>query len=98
MAAERFCVRNSGAKAVVERVGDHECKCMTGGNVVILGKTGRNFAAGMSSGIAYVLDVEGKFHSRCNHESVDLDKVEEEEDIATLRMMMQQHQRHTNSE
>ncbi|XP_040868911.1 glutamate synthase [NADH], amyloplastic isoform X2 [Glycine max] len=97
MAAERFCVRNSGAKAVVEGVGDHGCEYMTGGTVVVLGKTGRNFAAGMSGGIAYVLDVDGKFQSRCNLELVDLDKVEEEEDILTLRMLIQQHQRHTNS-
>ncbi|KAK7384996.1 hypothetical protein VNO78_30703 [Psophocarpus tetragonolobus] len=96
MAAERFCVRNSGAKAVVEGVGDHGCEYMTGGTVVVLGKTGRNFAAGMSGGIAYVLDVDGKFQSRCNLELVDLDKVEEE-DIITLRMLIQQHQRHTNS-
>ncbi|XP_057988761.1 glutamate synthase 1 [NADH], chloroplastic isoform X2 [Hevea brasiliensis] len=98
MAAERFCVRNSGARAVVEGVGDHGCEYMTGGTVVVLGKTGRNFAAGMSGGIAYVLDVDGKFHSQCNPELVDLDKVEEEEDIMTLRMMIQQHQRHTNSQ
>ncbi|XP_021282565.1 glutamate synthase 1 [NADH], chloroplastic isoform X3 [Herrania umbratica] len=98
MAAERFCVRNSGAKAVVEGVGDHGCEYMTGGTVVVLGKTGRNFAAGMSGGIAYVLDVDGKFQSRCNPELVDLDKVEEEEDIMTLKMMIQQHQRHTNSQ
>ncbi|KAK7377496.1 hypothetical protein VNO80_02921 [Phaseolus coccineus] len=97
MAAERFCVRNSGAKAVVEGVGDHGCEYMTGGTVVVLGETGRNFAAGMSGGIAYVLDLEGKFQSRCNLELVDLDKVEEEEDIYTLRMLIQQHQRHTNS-
>ncbi|XP_020540735.1 glutamate synthase [NADH], amyloplastic isoform X2 [Jatropha curcas] len=98
MAAERFCVRNSGARAVVEGVGDHGCEYMTGGTVVVLGKTGRNFAAGMSGGIAYVLDVDGTFHSRCNPELVDLDKVKEEEDIMTLRMMIQQHQRHTNSQ
>ncbi|XVE58387.1 hypothetical protein DITRI_Ditri04bG0165800 [Diplodiscus trichospermus] len=98
MAAERFCVRNSGAKAVIEGVGDHGCEYMTGGTVVVLGKTGRNFAAGMSGGIAYVLDLDGKFESRCNPELVDLDKVEEEEDIFTLRMMIQQHQRHTNSQ
>lgn len=98
MAAERFCVRNSGARAVVEGVGDHGCEYMTGGTVVVLGKTGRNFAAGMSGGIAYVLDVDGKFRSRCNPELVDLDKVEEEEDIITLRMMIQQHQRYTNSQ
>ncbi|RDY08688.1 hypothetical protein CR513_07057, partial [Mucuna pruriens] len=97
MAAERFCVRNSGAKAVVEGVGDHGCEYMTGGTVVVLGNTGRNFAAGMSGGIAYVLDMDGKFLSRCNHELVDLDKIEEEEDITTLRMLIQQHQRHTNS-
>ncbi|KAK9665272.1 hypothetical protein RND81_14G101700 [Saponaria officinalis] len=97
MAAERFCVRNSGAKAVVEGVGDHGCEYMTGGTVVVLGKTGRNFAAGMSGGIAYVFDVDGKFRSRCNAELVDLDKVEEEEDIMTLRMMIQQHFRHTSS-
>ncbi|PPR85687.1 hypothetical protein GOBAR_AA34999 [Gossypium barbadense] len=98
MAAERFCVRNSGAKAVVEGIGDHGCEYMTGGTVVVLGKTGRNFAAGMSGGIAYVLDRDGKFHSRCNPELVDLDKIEEEEDILTLKMMIQQHQRHTNSQ
>ncbi|GLT75157.1 hypothetical protein SLA2020_469030 [Shorea laevis] len=98
MAAERFCVRNSGAKAVVEGVGDHGCEYMTGGTVVVLGKTGRNFAAGMSGGIAYVLDVDGKFHSRCNPELVDLDKVEEDDDIMMLRMMIQQHQRYTNSQ
>ncbi|KAJ6822472.1 glutamate synthase 1 [NADH], chloroplastic isoform X1 [Iris pallida] len=97
MAAERFSVRNSGAKAVVEGVGDHGCEYMTGGVVVVLGKTGRNFAAGMSGGIAYVLDMDGKFHSRCNPELVDLDKVEDEEDITTLKMMIQQHQRHTSS-
>jgi glutamate synthase (NADPH/NADH) len=97
MAAERFCVRNSGARAVVEGVGDHGCEYMTGGTVVVLGKTGRNFAAGMSGGVAYVLDLDGKFRSCCNTELVDLDKVEEEEDITTLKMMIQQHQRHTNS-
>lgn len=98
MAAERFCVRNSGVRAVVEGIGDHGCEYMTGGTVIVLGKTGRNFAAGMSGGIAYVLDVDGKFRSRCNAELVDLDKVEDEEDILTLRMMIQQHQRHTGSQ
>ncbi|CAH9140885.1 unnamed protein product [Cuscuta epithymum] len=97
MAAERFCVRNSGAKAVVEGVGDHGCEYMTGGTVVVLGKTGRNFAAGMSGGIAYVLDADSKFRSRCNTELVDLDRVEDEDDIMTVKMMIQQHQRHTNS-
>ncbi|KZV27579.1 glutamate synthase 1 [Dorcoceras hygrometricum] len=98
MAAERFAVRNSGAKAVVEGVGDHGCEYMTGGTVVVLGMTGRNFAAGMSGGIAYVLDVDSKFRNRCNSELVDLDPVIEEDDILTLQMMIQQHQRHTSSE
>ncbi|VFQ99224.1 unnamed protein product [Cuscuta campestris] len=97
MAAERFCVRNSGAKAVVEGVGDHGCEYMTGGTVVVLGKTGRNFAAGMSGGIAYVLDVDSKFSSRCNNELVDLDRIEDEDDIMTIKMMIQQHQRNTDS-
>lgn len=98
MAAERFCVRNSGAKAVVEGVGDHGCEYMTGGIVVVLGKTGRNFAAGMSGGTAYVYDVDGKFHNLCNIELVDLEKIEEEDDIMTLKMMIQQHHRHTGSQ
>ncbi|GFP81092.1 glutamate synthase 1 [nadh] chloroplastic [Phtheirospermum japonicum] len=98
MAAERFAVRNSGAKTVVEGVGDHGCEYMTGGTVVVLGKTGRNFAAGMSGGIAYVLDVDSAFRSRCNLELVDLDPVEEEDDVFTLRMLIQQHQRHTGSQ
>lgn len=97
MAAERFAVRNSGAKAVVEGVGDHGCEYMTGGTVVVLGKTGRNFAAGMSGGVAYVLDVDSKFRNRCNSELVDLDPVIEVDDILTLQMMIQQHQRHTSS-
>uniref|UniRef100_J3M9K5 glutamate synthase (NADH) n=1 Tax=Oryza brachyantha TaxID=4533 RepID=J3M9K5_ORYBR len=98
MAAERFCVRNSGARAVVEGIGDHGCEYMTGGIAVILGKTGRNFAAGMSGGIAYVYDVDGKFRSRCNYELVDLYDVVEEDDIITLRMMIQQHRLHTKSD
>ncbi|GJN18064.1 hypothetical protein PR202_gb05182 [Eleusine coracana subsp. coracana] len=97
MAAERFCVRNSGAQAVVEGIGDHGCEYMTGGTVVILGKTGRNFAAGMSGGIAYVYDVDGKFSSHCNNELVDLYDVEEEDDIITLKMMIEQHRRNTES-
>ncbi|XP_073007350.1 glutamate synthase 1 [NADH], chloroplastic isoform X1 [Typha latifolia] len=98
MAAERFCVRNSGAQAVVEGVGDHGCEYMTGGTAVILGKTGRNFAAGMSGGVAYVLDMDGKFHSRCNPELVDLEDVVEEDDVIQLRMMIEQHRRHTESD
>lgn len=97
MAAERFAVRNSGANTVVEGVGDHGCEYMTGGMVVVLGETGKNFAAGMSGGIAYVLDKEGLFPKRCNLELVDLDPVEEEDDIITLRSLIQQHQRATNS-
>ncbi|WVZ99539.1 hypothetical protein U9M48_044817, partial [Paspalum notatum var. saurae] len=98
MAAERFCVRNSGAQAVVEGIGDHGCEYMTGGTVVILGKTGRNFAAGMSGGIAYVYDVDGLFSTRCNHGLVDLYSVVEEDDIMTLRMMIEQHRLNTQSD
>src|SRR3989442_1636309 len=72
VAGERFAVRNSGAHAVVEGVGDHGCEYMTGGRVIVLGRTGRNFAAGMSGGVAYVLDVTGDFRLRCNHEMVEL--------------------------
>ncbi|AQK88282.1 Glutamate synthase 1 [NADH] chloroplastic [Zea mays] len=97
MAAERFCVRNSGAQAVVEGIGDHGCEYMTGGTVVILGKTGRNFAAGMSGGIAYIYDVDGMFSTRCNHELVDLYSVDEEDDITTLRVMIEQHRLNTES-
>jgi glutamate synthase (NADH) len=98
MAAERFCVRNSGAEAVVEGVGDHGCEYMTGGRVVILGRTGRNFAAGMSGGIAYVLDLDGKFSSRCNHEMVDLEAIVEQDDINILKMMIEHHRKYTRSE
>ena len=73
LAGERFAVRNSGASAVVEGVGDHGCEYMTGGGVVVLGPTGRNFAAGMSGGIAYVLDPDGAFPARCNTELVELE-------------------------
>lgn len=79
MAGERFCIRNSGLYAVVEGVGDHGCEYMTGGRVVILGATGRNFAAGMSGGIAYVYDEEGTFKDRCNTDMVELEKVQEED-------------------
>ena len=79
IAAERFCVRNSGAKTVVEGVGDHGCEYMTGGVVVVLGDTGRNFAAGMSGGIAYVLDEAGDFETRCNLAQVDLEPIADEE-------------------
>ena len=78
VAGERFAVRNSGAHAVVEGVGDHGCEYMTGGRVVVLGRTGRNFAAGMSGGVAYVLDADGNFRQRLNHGMVDLDALTEE--------------------
>jgi glutamate synthase (NADH) len=97
IAAERFAVRNSGANAVVEGVGDHGCEYMTGGRVVVLGPTGRNFAAGMSGGIAYVLDVAGKFPSSCNTEMVDLETVEDLQEIAMLRTMIEDHQHWTGS-
>jgi len=86
LAGERFCVRNSGVKTVVEGVGDHGCEYMTGGVVVILGRTGRNFAAGMSGGVAYVNDVDGKFSSRCNAELVDLDplSIADEDEVKEL--------------
>ena len=76
VAGERFAVRNSGAHAVVEGVGDHGCEYMTGGRVVVLGRTGRNFAAGMSGGIAYVLDDDGRSRARCNRGMVDLEPLE----------------------
>jgi glutamate synthase (NADPH/NADH) large chain len=96
-AAERFCVRNSGAKAVVEGVGDHGCEYMTGGRAVVLGPTGRNFAAGMSGGIAYVWDAHKDFAVRCNTGTVDLEPVEEDEDIVELREMIELHREYTNS-
>ncbi|HLY68238.1 MAG TPA: glutamate synthase-related protein, partial [Puia sp.] len=95
-AGERFCVRNSGANTVVEGVGDHGCEYMTGGRVVILGNTGRNFAAGMSGGIAYVYDVNGQFSSLCNKEMVDLDKVDDG-DVDELKTMIQKHYAYTAS-
>jgi glutamate synthase (NADPH/NADH) large chain len=82
VAGERFCVRNSGATAVVEGLGDHGCEYMTGGTVVVLGKAGRNFAAGMSGGIAYVLDEEGDFSQRCNLAMVELEPIPEEDHAA----------------
>jgi len=96
-AVERFGVRNSGAQAVVEGVGDHGCEYMTGGRVVILGDTGRNFAAGMSGGVAYILDARKNFLQNCNLEMVELDKVEDDEDIAELRQLIQLHANYTGS-
>jgi len=97
IAAERFCVRNSGASAVVEGVGDHGCEYMTGGRVVILGKTGRNFGAGMSGGIAYVWNKDGDFERMCNTETFELESVEAEDDINELRTLIENHQKYTGS-
>ncbi|MEW4490631.1 glutamate synthase large subunit [Thalassoglobus sp. JC818] len=97
IAAERFCVRNSGATAVVEGVGDHGCEYMTGGRVIILGETGRNFAAGMSGGIAYVWDPKQRFLENCNLELVDLEKVEGSEEAAELKDVIERHQNYTGS-
>ncbi|MBT4095148.1 MAG: glutamate synthase subunit alpha, partial [Nitrospinaceae bacterium] len=97
IAGERFCVRNSGAHAVVESVGDHGCEYMTGGRTVILGKTGRNFAAGMSGGVAYVLDEGNDFQERCNMEMVELEAVETPEDIEELKTLIQKHVDYTES-
>jgi len=90
LAGERFAVRNSGANAVVEGVGDHGCEYMTGGRVVVLGPTGRNFAAGMSGGIAYVLDPDGSFPARCNPELVELEELEES-DVEAIRTLVERH-------
>ncbi|MEM8873337.1 MAG: glutamate synthase-related protein, partial [Planctomycetota bacterium] len=95
---ERFCVRNSGATAVVEGVGDHGCEYMTGGRVVVLGQTGRNFAAGMSGGVAYVYDLARNFRSLCNTEMVDLESIApEDDDVAELRGLLEKHVDHTES-
>ncbi len=94
IAGERFCVRNSGVKAVVEGVGDHGCEYMTGGKVVILGRTGRNFAAGMSGGIAYILDFNEVY---CNKSMVLLEKIESEKEMNELKEMIQKHVGYTNS-
>jgi glutamate synthase (NADPH/NADH) large chain len=95
-AGERFCVRNSGAKVVVEGVGDHGCEYMTGGTAVILGETGRNFAAGMSGGVAYIYDVKGNLPSLFNAEMADLEPLDEE-DIPNLKTMIEQHLAYTGS-
>jgi glutamate synthase (NADPH/NADH) large chain len=113
VAGERFAVRNSGAVAVVEGVGDHGCEYMTGGTVVVLGITGRNFAAGMSGGLAYVLDAEGEFAGRCNPAMVDLEPLQPESeqqaklprefwhhgeaDEAILKRLVESHARYTGS-
>ncbi len=97
VAGERFCVRNSGAIAVVEGVGDHCCEYMTGGRTVVLGKTGRNFAAGMSGGIAYVLNVDGDFDYYCNMGMVELSLVEDRNDVHELKSLIKRHYQLTQS-
>jgi len=94
---ERFCVRNSGAEAVVEGVGDHGCEYMTGGRVVVLGQTGRNFAAGMSGGIAYVYDTRGMFDKLCNKEMVELEKADKDYDRETIKRLLENHVKFTGS-
>jgi glutamate synthase (NADPH) large chain len=97
IAGERFAVRNSGASAVVEGVGDHACEYMTAGRVVVIGRTGRNFAAGMSGGIAYVLDADGDFRRRCNQEMVELEPLDQPDDVDAVRTLLRRHVRYTNS-
>jgi len=97
IAGERFAVRNSGARAVVEGVGDHGCEYMTAGTVLVLGRTGRNFAAGMSGGVAYVLNTDGAFERRCNPGMVDLEPLVETEDVAQVQALLAAHVRHTRS-
>ncbi|AKJ64542.1 Ferredoxin-dependent glutamate synthase 1 [Kiritimatiella glycovorans] len=96
-AGERFAIRNSGARAVVEGIGDHGCEYMTGGRIVVLGPTGVNFGAGMSGGLAYVYDETGMFDDKCNLEMIDLELVEEEEDERELRELIEQHRQYTGS-
>ena len=97
LVGERFCVRNSGAIAVVEGTGDHCCEYMTGGRVIVLGATGRNFGAGMSGGIAYVYDEEGDFSIRCNTEMVALEEVVSTDDQQFLKSYIERHKECTNS-
>jgi glutamate synthase (ferredoxin) len=97
MAGERFAVRNSGVDTVVESVGDHGCEYMTGGRVVVLGRAGRNFGAGMSGGVAYVLDEQGDFATRVNMQMVGLERLENAEEIAALQALIQMHIEHTGS-
>ena len=98
VAGERFAVRNSGAYAVVEGVGEHGCEYMTGGRVVVLGRTGKNFAAGMSGGIAYVLDVENKLYKNINKAMISIEKVENKYDKKELRDLIEAHVAATGSE
>ena len=97
IAAERFCVRNSGAKVVVEGIGDHGCEYMTGGIAVILGETGRNFGAGMSGGVAYVYDPGNLFKKKCNTSTFELENLEDEEDLKELKQLIKNHKKYTDS-
>jgi len=97
MAGERFCVRNSGIHAVVEGIGDHGCEYMTGGRVVVIGKSGRNFAAGMSGGVAYVLDETGDFATRCNQQTVGLERMDDLAESEEIRQMIRRHAEYTDS-
>ena len=97
-AGERFCVRNSGVSAVVERIGDHGCEYMTGGQVVVLGRTGRNFGAGMSGGVAWVLDVDGKFAMRCNMELISIGPVTDPSSEGILKELIRRHHAATKSD
>jgi glutamate synthase (ferredoxin) len=97
IAGERFAVRNSGALTVVEGVGDHACEYMTGGRVLVIGRTGRNFAAGMSGGVAYVFDPDDNFRTRCNREMVELEELVEAEDVEGVQAMLRSHVRFTGS-
>ncbi|RPJ85721.1 MAG: glutamate synthase subunit alpha, partial [Acidobacteria bacterium] len=97
VAGERFCVRNSGLHAVVEGVGDHGCEYMTGGRVVVLGRAGRNFAAGMSGGLAYVFDHDGTFPQRCNKQMVETFRIEDPAELESIRQMICRHVEHTGS-
>ena len=97
VAGERFCVRNSGAKAVVEGVGDHGCEYMTGGRVVVIGKVGKNFAAGMSGGVAYVLDENNDLYTKVNKQMVSVEKLGNKYDVQELKDMIAEHTAYTNS-
>jgi glutamate synthase (NADPH) large chain len=97
MAGERFCVRNSGAKVVVESCGDHGCEYMTGGKAIVLGEIGRNFAAGMSGGVAYIWDPQAKAAARINKEMVDLEEITEAEEAITLKGLIEKHYEYTGS-
>ena len=98
VAAERFCVRNSGAKVVIEGIGDHGCEYMTGGRAVILGPVGRNFGAGMSGGITYVYDPKDKLEQLSNLDTFELEKLEIEEDIDELKKLIENHSVYTGSD